>query len=61
MKIIEGYHPQIREEEQTDLISVIVTAYNIGGYIERGVKSVCAQTYRNLEDRKSTRLNSSHR
>ncbi len=49
MKIIEGYHPQIREEEQTDLISVIVTAYNIGGYIERGVKSVCAQTYRNLE------------
>ena len=49
MKIIEGYHPQIREEEQTDLLSVIVTAYNIGGYIERGVKSVCAQTYRNLE------------
>ena len=49
MKILEEYHPRIREEEQTDLISVIVPAYNIGGYLERGLGSVCAQTYRNLE------------
>lgn len=50
MKILEHYRPaKIREEEQTDLISVIVTAYNIADYIERGVRSICAQTYRNLE------------
>lgn len=50
MKILEHYRPAgIREEAQKDLISVIVTAYNIAAYIERGVGSVCAQTYRNLE------------
>lgn len=49
MKVLEHYHPRIGKEEQTDLISVIVTAYNIAGYIERGVRSVCAQTYGNLE------------
>lgn len=49
MKILERYHPRIREEEQKDLISVILAAYNIAGYVERGVRSVCAQTYRNLE------------
>lgn len=31
------------------MLSVIVTAYNIEDYIERGVLSVCGQTYRNLE------------
>ncbi len=49
MKLLEHYHPRIRAEEQTDLISVIVAVYNIADYIERGVGSVCAQTYRNLE------------
>lgn len=50
MKIIEHYHPaNIREENQTICISVIVTAYNIEAYIERGVRSICDQTYRNLE------------
>lgn len=50
MKIIEHYQPTaIREEDQTELISVIVAAYNIEAYIERGVKSICSQTYRNLE------------
>ena len=45
MKILEHYRPAgIREEAQKDLISVIVTAYNIAAYIERGVGSVCAQT-----------------
>lgn len=49
MKVLEQYHPQIRPEDQKELISVIVAAYNIADYIEKGVRSVCAQTYRNLE------------
>lgn len=50
MKIIEHYRPvPIREEDQTVCISVIVAAYNIEAYIERGVRSICDQTYRNLE------------
>ena len=50
MKVLEQYHPsQIKTHDQTDLISVIVPAYNIAGYIERGVNSVRNQTYRNLE------------
>lgn len=50
MKIFERYRPPaLHKEEQTELISVIVTAYNIEAYIERGVRSVCSQTYENLE------------
>ena len=50
MKILERYHPsEINTEDQTDLISVIVTAYNIADYIERGINSIRNQTYRNLE------------
>lgn len=50
MNIIEGYcPPKIREDEQKELLSVIITAYNIEAYIERGVLSVCGQTYHNLE------------
>ena len=50
MKIMEHYQPPvIRETEQRELISVIVAAYNIEAYIERGVESICRQTYRNLE------------
>ncbi len=50
MKVLEHYHPApIRPEDQTDLLSVIVTAYNIEDYIERGVRSICEQTYRHLE------------
>lgn len=50
MKILEHYHPaQICANDQMDLISVIVAAYNIADYIERGVRSICEQTYRNLE------------
>lgn len=50
MKIIPNYQPcHIPPEQQTELISVIVTAYNIAPYLERGVKSVLNQTYRNLE------------
>lgn len=32
-----------------DKISVIIPAYNVEKYIEKTVKSICAQTYRNLE------------
>lgn len=50
MKILEQYSPsKFYTEKQTDLISVIVTAYNIEDYIARGVRSICAQTYRHLE------------
>ena len=50
MEILEQYRPpELKKEEQTELISVIVAAYNIEAYIERGVRSVCDQTYRNLE------------
>ena len=50
MKILEQYHPsKVNTDEQTDLISVIVAAYNIEDYIERGVASIRGQTYRNLE------------
>lgn len=50
MRIIEHYQQAaIREENQTALLSVIVAAYNIEAYIERGIQSICRQTYRNLE------------
>ena len=50
MKVLEQYHPsKINADDQNDLISVIVPAYNIADYIERGVNSVRSQTYRNLE------------
>lgn len=50
MNIMEGYRPpKLRQEEQAELLSVVMTAYNIEVYIERGVRSVCGQTYRNLE------------
>ena len=34
---------------ETDKISIVVPAYNIEHYIESTVKSICDQTYRNLE------------
>lgn len=50
MEILDQYGPpELKKEEQTELISVIVAAYNIEAYIERGIRSVCDQTYRNLE------------
>ena len=36
-------------ESQNELISVIVTVYNIEKYVERGVNSIINQTYKNLE------------
>ena len=50
MKIIEGYRPSGQTVcRQEDLISIIIAAYNIAEYIERGLLSVCGQSYRNLE------------
>lgn len=50
MEILKQYRPpELRREEQTELISVIVAAYNIEAYIERGIRSICEQTYHNLE------------
>ena len=50
MKVLEQYRPpKLNTADQTDLISVIVAAYNIADYIERGLNSICSQTYRNLE------------
>lgn len=50
MKILEQYHPpKISIMNQTSLISVIVAAYNIEDYIERGLGSIRSQTYQNLE------------
>ena len=50
MKQLEHYQPAaISRETQTEMISVIVTAYNIEDYIERGLQSIFGQTYGNLE------------
>ncbi len=50
MKVMEHYVlDKIPKEQQTELISVIVAAYNIEAYLERSVRSICQQTYQNLE------------
>lgn len=48
MKIIEPYTAKpIKDDSAT--ISVVVAVYNIEAYLERCVKSICHQTYGNLE------------
>lgn len=50
MKIIENYRPKpIPAEEQTETISVAVAVYNSDAYLERSIRSILDQTYRNLE------------
>lgn len=50
MKIIENYRPKpIPLQEQTEKISVAVAIYNSEDYLERSIRSVLNQTYRNLE------------
>ena len=48
MRILEHYQPPGSQDEG-ELISVIVAAYNIEAYVEKGLRSICEQTYRNLE------------
>lgn len=48
MRILEHYQPPAPQGEG-ELISVIVAAYNIEAYVEKGLRSICGQTYRNLE------------
>ena len=50
MQKIEHYaFRPIPEEEQSDRISVIVAVYNIEAYLEKCVRSIRRQTYRNLQ------------
>ena len=50
MRKLEKFTPlPIPEEEQTDKISVIVAVYNIEAYLEKCVRSLRNQTYRNLQ------------
>lgn len=50
MKIIEHYRPKpIPLKEQTEKISVAVAVYNSRDYLDRSIRSVLNQTYRNLE------------
>lgn len=50
MTTIENYsYPAPADPAQEQLISVIVAVYNIAPYLERCVRSILAQTYRNLE------------
>ena len=45
----------------SDMISIIIPAYNAADYLAQTIESVLNQTYSDFElDRKSTRLNSSH-
>lgn len=48
MIILEHYRPPKPQERET-VISVIVAAYNIETYIERGIRSICSQTFPSLE------------
>lgn len=49
MRIIEQDTPQQISAGQADKITVIVAVYNIAEYLERCVRSLRNQTYRNLE------------
>ena len=50
LKIMEQYRPgPIPPKEQTETISVAVAVYNSEAYLDRSIRSVLDQTYRNLE------------
>ena len=46
---MDGKTIEAKDEEQSQLISVIIPTYNRVGLLERSVKSVLSQTYTNLE------------
>lgn len=50
MQKFEDYHiPEISIDRQADTVSVIIACYNVEKYIERCMKSIMNQTYKNLE------------
>lgn len=50
MESIDSFVPRISDpDRQKDRISVIVAVYNIEPWLKRCVRSICAQTYRNLQ------------
>ena len=50
MRKLEQYQPEKQKKgEQTGLISVIVTVYNIREYLPKAVDSILSSTYQNLE------------
>lgn len=50
MRKIENYEPRpLAEEEPRELLSVIVAVYNIEDYLERCVRSLMNQTWKNLQ------------
>ena len=50
MRKLEQYQPEKQKKgEQTGLISVIVTVYNIREYLPKAVDSILSSTYHNLE------------
>lgn len=38
-----------KEEKSNPVVSVIIPVFNVVSYLEKSVKSVCTQTYDNLE------------
>ncbi|MCR5101824.1 MAG: glycosyltransferase [Butyrivibrio sp.] len=50
MQRLKNYHvPEIAESAQNEKISVIVACYNVEKYIERCIRSIMNQTYKNME------------
>ena len=50
MRAYETYEPgHMAEEDRKELISVCMTVYNIESYLRKGIESVLAQDYENLE------------
>ena len=44
-----GWEKPMEEEQKNPLISVVIPVYNMNKYLDRCMKSVCNQTYHNLE------------
>ena len=50
MRVLQPYSPaKLPEDMQRELISVIIPAYNIEAYVQKCLRSVLGQSYRNLE------------
>lgn len=50
MRVLQPYSlAKLPEDMQRELISVIIPAYNIEAYVQKSLRSVMGQSYRNLE------------